>query len=127
MWVSKQLLDLIVADNKDLTTEGKLAHGVNERLIGEQLGLRSQKVRDDITIDWMRHRINALEKEKALMFAKLAGIAIPVPEIVPTRPGSISGLPMDFHHTTHFEDVGDQEAVRLGVTHDENGLIQFKE
>jgi hypothetical protein len=64
----------------------------------------------------MRHRINALEKERSILLMRAAGIALPVPEIVPTMPRSTAP---GFDALPSFEDVGDGEAARLGLSNDE--------
>jgi len=84
--------------------------------------LREQKAKDDITIDWMRHRVNALEKEKAALLVS-KGVNISVPEIVPTRPGTISAPPAGFDHLPSFEDVGDEQAAQFGLSHDDAGRL----
>ena len=125
MWVNKELYQVVLDDNKKLMHEWNVAHGANELLIGQHMELRSQKVKDDVSIDWLRHRVNALEKQNAVLVMKVGGVAFPVPEIVPTRPGTISTP--DFDSMPSFEDVGDKEAARLHLTHDDNGVLSFKD
>jgi hypothetical protein len=124
MWINKVLFQTILDDNK--RSAGQLsAVGVS---LGEQRGkvdvLSVQKAKDDLTIDWMRHRINALEKERAILLQKVAGVSLPVPEIVPTRPGTMS-TPPDFVSLPSFEDVGDEEAARLGIKHEPDGSVTY--
>ena len=125
MWVTKSLFELIVGDNKAQQLElNKLqAECVVSVRISEEL--KHQKGKDDLTIDWMRHRINALEKERAILLNKVAGVIVPVPEIVPTRPGTISQLPGDYDFSPSFEDVGDDKAHKLGLGHDDTGHLTF--
>jgi hypothetical protein len=125
MWVNKQMFDMIVADNKRQQDELTRVH---QNLAGfQQLAkdLYAQKAKDDLSIDWMRHRVNALEKQNAVLMNKAAGILLPVPEIVPTRPGTMSDIP-DFDTMPSFEDVGDTEAQRLKVKHDEDGNVLYQ-
>jgi hypothetical protein len=124
MWVNRQLFDMIVADNKKLQDEVTFERIGSSRMSASTVELRSQKAKDDITIDWMRHRVNALEKQNAVLLNKAAGIFVPVPEIVPTRPGTMSELPADINHLQSFDDVGDEEAKRLGVEHDLLGFLK---
>jgi hypothetical protein len=125
MWVNKQLFNRVFDANCDqiemLTQLHKAAH-YHAASIDE---LRAQKAKDDMTIDWMRHRLNALEKERAILLNKIAGIHVPVPEIVPTRPGTLSRDLPDFDSLPSFEDVGDQEALRLGIKHTEDGTLKY--
>lgn len=125
MWVNKELFQRILDDNKqqqitirDLIAELAMAES-------NTASRREQKAKDDITIDWMRHRVNALEKLNALMLGKVAGIHVPIPEIVPTRPGSVSVLQDDLSYSPSFEDVGDSEAQRLGIIHDQMGTVAY--
>jgi hypothetical protein len=125
MWVNKQMFDMIVADNKAQAEE---ITALNIQVIEAQeraINLRTQKAKDDISIDWLRHRVNALEKQSAVLMNKAAGILLPVPEIVPTRPGTMSDIP-DFDTMPSFEDVGDTEAQRLKVKHDEDGNVLYQ-
>ena len=126
MWVNRQLFDMIVADNKKLQDEVTFERIGSSRMSASTVELRSQKAKDDITIDWLRHRVNALEKQNAVLLNKAAGIFVPVPEIVPTRPGTMSELPADLNlnHLQSFDDVGDDEARRLKIEHDELGFLK---
>lgn len=125
MWVNKQLFQTILDDNKDMQVRLSGERIDNAKLSMIVTEARTQKAKDDITIDWMRHRINALEKQNAILLQKAAGVTVPVPEIVPTRPGTIAGEGLDMQTMPSFEDVGDAEAERLGIKHDEEGVLVF--
>jgi hypothetical protein len=116
MWVNKHLFQVILDDNKHMTERVEHAERVMGEMFGGQHALQEQKAKDDVTIDWMRHRINALEKERSILLMRAAGIALPVPEIVPTMPRSTAP---GFDALPSFEDVGDGEAARLGLANDE--------
>ncbi len=123
MWVDRKFFDLVLADNK---RQAEDIVALNRQVAGQQTLLvetRAQKAKDDITIDWMRHRVNALEKQNSILVSKCAGVNFPVPEIVPTRPGSMT-IP-DFSTMPTFEDVGDAEAQRLGIAHDPEGALVY--
>lgn len=94
---------------------------LNASLSTENSKCLTQQVRDNLHIDWLRHRVNALEKQNAVLMQKAAGIAMPVPEIVSTAPGT----PIDFQTMPSFEDVGDEEAARLGIAHTPDGTLAF--
>jgi len=128
MWISKahaKVLDNIIHEQKDEMSrlrsdiiDFRIKDGVAGAVLIEKV---TQKAKDDITIDWMRHRINALEKEKAsLLVAR--GIAVSVPEIVIARPGTMSAPP-EFGSMPTFEDVGDDAAKKFGLAHDEEGHL----
>ncbi len=125
MWVNKILFNTILADNKTMTERIAAVWNTCHILQTKHDDALAQRIKDELTIDWMRHRINALEKERAVLLSKVAGIHLPTPEIVPTRPGSLSELPVDFPSMPSFEDVGDDEARRLGIRHDEAGNAQY--
>lgn len=122
MWVNKGLYQVVLDDNRRQQEQNAKMRETAAVYLQSAQELRSQKAKDDITIDWMRHRINALEKQNAILMQKAAGIAFPVPEIVPTRPGSMSP---DYTEMPSFEDVGDVEAARLGIKHDETGKLEY--
>ena len=126
MWVNRPWMMALIAERDRLLFEWHTAHAANERLVGEHLHLRQQKSKDDVTIDWMRHRVNALEKINAQLLLKATGIHVPIPEIVPTRPGTLSDPPLDMTYMPSFEDVGDSEAQRLGVEHENDGTLVFR-
>lgn len=126
MWVNKTLFYTILDDNKEQSKEldarARQIAGLQTLVVERS----SQKAKDDISIDWMRHRVNALEKQNAILLQKAAGISLPVPEIVPTRPGTMTDIP-NFDSLPSFEDVGDTEAQRLGLRHDPLGFLAFNE
>ncbi len=126
MWVNKALFDMIVQDNKAQQTEITQKTAYIFATDARMDALRQQKTKDDLHIDWLRHRVNALEKQNTILMGKATGLAFPTPEIVPTRPGTIGGVP-DFDTMPSFEDVGDDEAQRLGVAHDFEGRLAFKQ
>lgn len=125
MWVNREMFDMIVADNKATTQALFDAEHWLRDLQGAHRAVREQKAKDDLTIDWMRHRVNALEKMNAILMQKATGIALPVPEIVPTRPGTIAGQGIDYDTMPSFEDVGDAEAKRLGIKHATDGSVEY--
>jgi len=123
MWINKTLFDTILADNERTAELLQTVLTGNNALSARNLEMKTQKAKDDIMLDWFRHRINALEQERAVLLRK-QGIHVAVPEIVPTRPGTMT-VPPSFDHMPSFEDVGDEEATRMGIAHDPDGLIAF--
>lgn len=121
MWVNKELFHQILEDNRAQQHQLTVADVRVSNLEKEKTLLREQKAKDDISIDWMRHRVNALEKQNAILLQKAAGVHLPVPEIVPTRPGSMTVE--DFNPIQDFEDVGDDRAKELGLVHDDAGQV----
>jgi hypothetical protein len=125
MWVNKALFDMIVADNKEQQIDIRDSRIAEASIAGSYTKLIEQKAKDDLTIDWMRHRINALERANSILMNKVSGVSMPVPEIVASRPGSMSNLPDTMTHMPSFEDVGDGEAQRLGVFHNAEGELDY--
>lgn len=120
MWVHRQLLQTILDDNK--TTQTRLSALSNEHyalqaVVNES---RAQKVRDDISLDWMRHRVNALERERAVLLLKVSGISVPTPEIVTARPNTVTDL-----SELSFEDMGDDAAATHGAVLDDTGVLSY--
>lgn len=122
MWVNKGLYQMVLDDNKKQQEAVLFERTGASRMSALSSSLREQKAKDDITIDWMRHRINALEKQNAILMQKAMGVAFPVPEIVPTRPNSISP---DYLEMPSFEDLGDAEAARLGIKVNDAGTLEY--
>ena len=86
--------------------------------------LRTENAKQVVTIDWLRTRVNQLEKERAILMRERTGLTIPIPEI-----DMITGNKMRETRSTpplpSFEDVGDEEAARLGVDHNEMGELVY--
>lgn len=124
MWLNQRLFDVIIGDSK-ATTERLVAVWNTCHVLQTKFDDASaQKAKDDVTIDWLRHRVNALEKQNSILVMKTSGVVFPVPEIVPTRPGTMSELP-GFDTMPSFEDVGPAEAQRLGIVHGPDGSVEY--
>jgi hypothetical protein len=120
MWVSKLLFDMIVVDNKELHDAIKDSNVSEAKMVGSYSKLSEQKAKDDITIDWMRHRINALVNENAVLMNKVTGLNIPVPEIARAGSMTIPAPAGRFNDALHFQDIGDEEAAKQGITNDDD-------
>jgi len=126
MWVAKAEWDRLVTQYERYMTMFVTERERTAALGADVTAYLGQKAKDDMTIDWMRHRINALEKQNAVLLQKAAGVVLPVPEIVPTRPGTLSKMELpDFGTMPSFEDVGDDEAARMGIVHDDDGSAVY--
>lgn len=130
MWVNKVLFQQLLDDNRTQQKEVLFERTGASRMSATVQQLHIQKAKDDLSLDWMRHRVNALEKQNAVLMMKATGMAMPIPEIVPTRPGTITmiGEGVDgpnFDMMPSFEDSGDAEAERLGITHTADGAVVY--
>lgn len=124
MWVDRRLFDLVLEDNRAQQHRLTVADVRTSNAELERRLLQEQKAKDDITIDWLRNRVNALEKERTILWQRASGIALPTPEIEISKPKTVAGL--DLNSMPSFEDVGDDEAGRLGIEHDLAGELIFK-
>ncbi|HKB79885.1 MAG TPA: hypothetical protein VKH35_09240 [Thermoanaerobaculia bacterium] len=122
--MNRQYFETVIEDNRQQDADLRQRAHEMAVLIGENRTLSAEKAKDDVHIDWLRHRVNALEKMTAVLMQKAAGVSLPVPEIVPTRPGSMT-VP-NFDYMPSFEDVGEEEARRLGIEHDDSGELVYK-
>ena len=125
MWVNKALFEAIIEENKHQRSLINVEREFRAKAESQTDSLRVQNTKDTVMIDWLRNRVNALEKERAILLNKTSGVHVPIPEIVPTRPGSIGGTP-DYDHIPSYEDVGDNEAQRLGIMHDDDGRLIYR-
>lgn len=76
------------------------------------------------TNDWLMHQINRLEHERAKLVETYMGVKLPVPEIGTAAPAvDIDQVLRD--PGTLFNDIGDEEAERLGVDWDPEGKVTY--
>ena len=80
-------------------------------------------------LDWLRIRVNQLEKERASLLFKITNISFAVPEMVQqdtTAPAN-NGIPHSFDQdqAPSFEDPGDEIAAHLGIEHTPDGRLKF--
>ena len=109
MWISRETFDTL---HKQLYE----THGVNQTLERNYTALMT-------TLDWLRVRVTQLELERAQMLYNYTGVKVPTP-IIDRKPephgpeGAVAGLP-------NFEDVGDAEAARLGISWRPDGTVRY--
>ena len=105
MWVPNKVLDWfrISVDTVDTLREECVGYRV------ERDALQAQLATTQANFSWLCVRVNSLEVERAALLEKAYGIKIPVPEVV-HRPS----VPFDFNSAL-FEDVGDDDAKKLGM------------
>jgi hypothetical protein len=78
------------------------------------------------TVDWFRVRITQLEHERALMLQNYMGITVPHMSI--ERAPKAGAARPSYDPVPHFDDVGDDEAKRIGVDwNPETGEINYNE
>jgi hypothetical protein len=77
-------------------------------------------------LDFMRLRVNQLEMERAALMQQVTGVNVPVPQIKTSQ--EIQPSPQDLASamSAHFEDMGDDEARKLGIAVDPtNGELVY--
>lgn len=88
--------------------------------------LAAQHRADQVSIDWLRHRVNQLEKERAILLREVTHLAIPTPEIATDHRNTMTAALPDGFSMPSFEDVGDQMAERMGIKHDPEGHTTYQ-
>lgn len=63
------------------------------------------------TNEWMRHKINGLEVEKAALFSKAYNVNLPAPEII----GAPRNTAQQTLATINFDHIDDDIARKLGI------------
>jgi predicted nuclease with TOPRIM domain len=108
MFIPKAVFDLfgVAKTSIDLTREELAAVRAERDLIKLQLAISQNQ------FDWLRLRVNTLEVERAQLLEKAYGIKTLVPEIARQMPNIQRTL--ETMSTALFEDVGDEEARKLG-------------
>jgi len=77
-----------------------------------------------VTLDWLRVRQTQVEHERAQLLFNYTGVKVNVPVIEHERP-SVEGHPLNA--VPNFEDMGDEEAARLGIGWAPDGTIRYPE
>ena len=104
----------------DRKTYDDLWKQLHETTIANQV-LERHATALETTMDWLRVRVTQLEMERAQLLWNYTGVKVPVPEIV--RTDGVASSPMT--QTPNFNDMGDTEAAKLGVSWDENGELVY--
>ena len=107
MWIDRKTWD-------DLRLQLAQTHG-------ENAGLSKSFAALETTCDWLRVRVTQLEMERAQLLYNYTGVKVPTPVI--TKTDTNQHNPMT--QTPNFNDVGDAEAARLGVSWDGNGELVY--
>jgi hypothetical protein len=80
----------------------------------------------ETSCDWFRVRITQLEHERALMLQNYMGITVPHMSI--ERAPKAGAARPSYDPVPHFDDIGDDEAKRIGVDwNPETGEINYNE
>ena len=108
MWVNKQVFNELWGRSIALTaTQGEMLRH-NQSL--------------ETTLDWLRVRVSQLEHERAIMLSKYMGIDVPVQVIERAREKTVES---PYHNIPHFDDVGDEQARKLGISWNADGSVSY--
>ncbi len=105
MWISTKAFTELIHDRSQ-------AQGVAQALERHNAVLQT-------TMDWMTFRLTQLEHERAQLIFQYMGVKITVPTIESAQPPMTAETILN--QSISFEDVGDEEAARLGVGWNELG------
>lgn len=114
MWLKRNIYD----DLKDLNARQR---NDVDRLQAVNAELRSRVAAQDTTIDWFRVRITQLEMERAQLLYNYTGVKIATPSIERAPESDVARA---LQATQHFQDMGDNEAGRLGIGWNEDGTLK---
>lgn len=97
MWISRKLFETLLHERSQ-------AQGVAQ-------ALERQNIHWQATFDWLKTRMTQVEHERAILMKTYMGVSVPVPTIESEQTPSA----FDFNQLPVFQDVGDAEAIKLGV------------
>ena len=106
MWITRVAFDTLNAERIKKSEEARVLAHQNSNLT--------------ITLDWMRHRVQQLEQERAHLLFQYMGIKVQVPTIVAPEPSQDDVL----GGANLFQDVGDEVAKRLHIEWDDTGIVK---
>ena len=77
------------------------------------------------SLNWLMLRVTQLERERAVFIERMFGVKINVPEIAPAAivPDPFAEHPLNTMPS--WDDMGDEEALRQGVSHTPEGTVQY--
>ena len=79
---------------------------------GEARALAEQNKVLQVTLDWMRARLNQVEHERAILLETYMGVKVPVPTL---RQETVESGNRGLNPDALFADIGNKEAERLGI------------
>jgi hypothetical protein len=118
MWINRQTFDRLLKVANDLEKALTSSEGIRQTYVEQNRVLQ-------VNLDWLRTRVNQLEHERAQLLWNYVGVKIAVPEIqraervMDTVTHPLTELPS-------FEDMGDEEAKRQGVSWNEEGRVTYR-
>lgn len=116
MWISAEVATWVSDLKKSADVQADIAKQALSDLREELASLRSERdmLKAELTAarinsDWLRLQFNQIQAENKALLERAYGIRVPVPELVVAK----NEKTFDLHAL--FNDVGDDEASRLGM------------
>jgi len=89
----------------------------------------TQLKQQETTLAWFMHRLTQVEAERAKLILVYTGVKVDAPSYEPAQDPEKEAASMiqrnPLNSLPSFEDVGDEEAARLGIDWDEEGKILY--
>ena len=106
MWITRLAFDSLTAERIKAVEEARV--------------LAQQNTSLQITLDWFRHRLEQVERERAHLLKTYMGVVVSVPTFVKPEPDTSEVL----GGSSIFNDVGDEEAKRRNIQWDADGTVK---
>lgn len=90
---------------------------------GELAALQSRFAAQDAMVDWFRIRLTQTEKQNARLIKKYTDVDVEIPNLVPAPHEQTT--PEILNEAAMFEDIGDEIAKKLGISHNLDGTISY--
>jgi hypothetical protein len=84
--------------------------------------LERQVEAQQATLTWMAVRVTQVEHERAQLLFNYTGVKVETPHIAPVPNPIMEDIT---GQATSFEDVGDEIAARMGITHNADGTLNY--
>jgi hypothetical protein len=74
------------------------------------------------TLNWMALRVTQVEHERAQLLFNYTGVKIETPVISPKPNDAVEDV---VGQAMNFDDVGEEVAKRMGISHNEDGTLRY--
>lgn len=103
------------------------ARSINANIDGQLAGTRESIKTLEVNLDWFRVRLTQVEAERAKLLYLHTGVKMETPSFERSTPEDDqqrTALPDMIAGFAGFQDVGDEEARKLGIEWDDEGKIK---
>ena len=105
MWITEKMLDAIVLSQADALSERN-----KSAILEQQLAVQQSQ------FEWLSHLVNRLETERAAILQRVTGVAVPVPNIIPSARAPRGPRPESRRSTTGSRSLTNHRSGRRVVT-----------